>query len=209
MSHIYIYILYSLFILRVTTSIHVGIRRHDLWCKWFHPNRITMHNIKCSQPQRGLVVSSTGPYCFDWKVLAYIILGKLFGRSHASHCTKHCIYMKTICKMWQASHLTLNLDLKFHVYTIHRGCIHFSERETLEPSHCVSVASQQCRAPQDQCSRRQLPWPWMFWGNVVILLMEEIQHQLKGSLSDYFQVFFHLRRCRILPSTVCHCMSLW
>ena len=118
-------------------------------------------------------------------------------------------YMKTICKMWQASRFTLTLDLKFHVYTIHRGCIHFSERETLEPSHCVNVASQQCRDPQDQCSRRQLPWPWMFWGNVVILLMEEIQHQLKGSLSDYFQFFFHLRRCRILPSTVCHCMSLW
>ena len=120
--------------------------------------------------------------------------------------------MKTIYKMWQASHLTLNLDLKFHVYTIHRGCIHFSEREALEPSHCVNVASQQCRAPQDQCSRRQLPRPWMFWGIVVILLMEEILHRLIGSLSHYFQVFFY-----ILDGagffhqqyvTVCRCVNL-
>ena len=113
--------------------------------------------------------------------------------------------------MWRASHLTLNPDLKFHIYTIHTKCIHFSERETLEPSHCVNVASQQCRAPQDQCSRRQLRRPWMFWGNVVILLMEEILHKLIGSLSHYFQGFFTSQvsgGAGFLPSTVCHCMSL-
>ena len=51
------------------------------------------------------------------------------------------------------------------------------------------------------------------WGSysVVILLMEEILHQLIGSLSHYLQGFIHLRWCRISePSAVVlHSWLLW
>jgi len=38
-------------------------------------------------------------------------------------------------------------------------------------------------------------------GRCIILFMEEIWHQLRGSLSHYLQGFLH-PRCRVLPSTV-------